>query len=162
MKPEKLFTVFFVCMGVLLAILYGVFELGGWEMGRWEKVFKIISIGLVVVAIIIVAVFACIAIGTSKQSEIIIKNGKIVFNGESCCSLYVANEDDCCIPEAAETVVVTGNFCLCKHHFEDIKNVKRIYFCNKHHRMEAELFNSLKNKVVIVDTSNGNVILEFH
>lgn len=158
MKPEKLFTVFFICMGVLLAMMYGVFELGGWEMGRWEKVFKIISIGM----IIIVAVFACLAIGISKQSEIIIKNGKIVFNGESCCSLYVANEDDCCIPEAAETVVVTGNFCLCEHHFEDIKNVKRIYFCNKHHRMEAELFNSLKKKVVIVDTSNGNVILEFH
>lgn len=155
MKPEKLFTVFFVCMGVLLAMMYGAFELGGREMGRWEK-------GILIGMIIIVAVFACLAIGISKQSEIIIKNGKIVFNGESCCSLYIANEDDCSIPKATEAVIVTGNFCLCEHHFEDIKNVKRIYFCNKHHRMEAELFNSLKKKVVIVDTSNGNVILEFH
>ncbi|MDE5898941.1 MAG: hypothetical protein K2H09_06735 [Treponemataceae bacterium] len=162
MKPEKLFTVLFVCMGVLLAVLYGAFELGGWEMGMCEKVFKIIAIGLVVVAVIIVAVFACIAIATSKQSEITIKNGKIVFNGESCCSLYIANEDDCSIPKATEAVIVTGNFCLCGHHFEDIKNVKKIYFCNKHHRMEAEMFNSLKKKVVIVDTDNGNVVLEFH
>lgn len=161
MKPEKLFLMFFVCMGVLLAMLYGVFELGGWEMERCDKVFKIISIGLVTGAIIIVAVFACIAIWTSKQSEIIIKNGKIVLNGNSCNSLYIANNDDCRIPSKTEIVVITSDFCLTERHFEDIENIKKVYLCNKHHRINAELFDSIKRKIVIID-SNRNIVLEFH
>lgn len=40
MKPEKLFLVLFICMGVLLAMLYGRFELGGWEMERCQKIQK--------------------------------------------------------------------------------------------------------------------------
>lgn len=164
MKPEKLFLMLFVCMGILLAMMYGVFELGGWEMGTCEKVFKIISIGLVVLAIIIVAVFACIAIGTSKQSEITIKNGKIALNGNSCNSLYIANDDDCRIPSRTEIVVITGNFCVTERHFENIKNIKKIYFCNNHHRIDADFFKSLEKKIEMVDinANNGNVVLEFH
>ncbi|MDE5776441.1 MAG: hypothetical protein K2H67_06135, partial [Treponemataceae bacterium] len=100
-----------------------------------------------------------------KQSEIIIKNGKIVLNGNSCNSLYIANDDDCRIPSKTEIVVITGDFCLTERHFEDIENIKKVYFCNKCHRIDADLFNKSLGKkieVININTKNGSVILEFH
>ena len=45
MKEKSLPIVFFVCMGILLAFLYGIVELGGLGMEIWEKVIVSIIIG---------------------------------------------------------------------------------------------------------------------
>lgn len=154
MKEKNLPIVLFVCMGMLLALMYGVFELGGFEMRRCEKVFCIILI-------ISIVAFACFEIWTSKSPEIFIKGRKMVFCGDSCNSLYIADKDNCVVPKGTESVIVIGNFCLRDVHFENIEDVKKIYFYNKKHRVDADLFNSIKKKIVIIDKTE-KIVIEFY
>lgn len=162
MKPEKLFIVLFVCMGILLAMLYGIFELGGWEMGTCEKVFKIISIGLVVAAIIIVAVFACIAIGKTSVSK---ERTPVYFYdkelAEDANNLFIMRKRGVQIPQEIDTIIYMGDECLEKSDLEKAVSLKYLYFIGNEHKIEKALYTELAKKDInIICNSNTLTVID--
>lgn len=155
MKPEKLSTVFFVCMGVLLAMLYGVFELGGWEMGTCEKV---ISIGI----IIIVALFACIAIGKTSVSKE--KNPVYFYDkelAEDANNLFIMRKRGVQIPQEIDTIIYMGDECLEKSDLEKAVSLKYLYFIGNEHKIEKALYTELAKKDInIICNSNTLTVID--
>lgn len=145
-------------MGFCLAILYGFFELGDfWMMETTEKILMTIFGCLIVITAIII----CVEIWKSKPDIVAIENSKIILDGKFFSSVCVLADDTGKVPAGVESIVITGNFCLCKNHFTNLNNVKKIYFFNKKHRIDADLFESAKDKIVL-RCKNKKLLVEFH
>ncbi len=145
-------------MGFCLAILYGFFELGDfWMMETTEKILMTIFGCLIVITAIII----CVEIWKSKPDIVAIENSKIILDGKFFSSVCVLADDTGKVPAGVESIVITGNFCLCKNHFTNLNNVKKIYFFNKKHRIDADLFESAKDKIVL-RCKKKKLIVEFH
>lgn len=159
MKKINPFLLLFIFMGFCLAILYGFFELGDfWMMETTEKVLMTIFGCLIC---LITSITVCIEIWKSKPYIVAIENSKIILGGKSFSSVCVLADDTGKVPAGMESVVITGNFCLCKKHFTNLNNVKKIYFFNKKHRIDADLFESAKDKIVL-RCKNKKLLVEFH
>lgn len=145
-------------MGFCLAILYGFFELGNFCMiGTTEKILMTIA-GLFAC---VIGVIFCIEIWKSEPDIVAIENSKIILDGKFFSSVCVLADDTDKVLAGVESVVITGNFCLCKNHFTNLNNVKKIYFFNKKHRIDADLFESVKDKIVL-RCKKKKLIVEFH
>lgn len=146
-------------MGFCLSILYGFFELGDfWMMETTEKVLMTIFGCLIC---LITGITVCIEIWKSKPDIVAIENSKIILDDKSFSSVCVLADDTGKVPVGVESVVITGNFCLCKNNFTNLNNVKKIYFFNKKHRIDADLFESAKDKIVL-RCKNKKLLVEFH
>ncbi|WP_276780145.1 hypothetical protein [Treponema succinifaciens] len=158
MKKINPFLLLFIFMGFCLAILYGFFELGDfWMMETTEKILMTIFGCLIVITAIII----CVEIWKSKPDIVAIENSKIILDGKFFSSVCVLADDTGKVPAGVESIVITGNFCLCKNHFTNLNNVKKIYFFNKKHRIDADLFESAKDKIVL-RCKKKKLIVEFH
>ena len=94
MKPEKLFLVLFICMGVLLAMLYGRFELGGWEMERCQKMIfgtLVCVFVIIVVGVILIYIYECFQCDSDVYRIYVSDTGSIETQGD-IHSFYVLNE----------------------------------------------------------------------
>lgn len=158
MKTKDCLLITFFCMCFSLGVLYGFFELNGVCMMKDGKLLATVILG----SFIIICGISICMIWKNKTYDLCIKKDKIVLCGNSFSSIYVAEDDNIEIPEDSEAVVITGNFCLCKSHFENANTsrIKKIYFCNKKHRIDADLFECVKDKIIIMD--KGKIIIEIN
>lgn len=146
-------------MGFCLAILYGFFELGDFcKMETTEKILMTIFGCLIC---LITGIIVCIGIWKSEPNIVAIENSKIILDDKFFSSVCVLADDTGKVPDGVESVVITGNFCLCKNNFRNLNNVKKIYFFNKKHRIDADLFECAKDKIVL-RCKNKKLIVEFH
>ena len=146
-------------MGFLLSVLYGFLELGDFQMiERTEKIFITI---LCCFVCLFIAIIFCIEIWKSKSDVLAIEKSKIILDGVPFSSVYVLADDACKVPDGIESVVVTGDFCLCENNFNSLNEVKKIYFFNKKHRIDADLFEIARDKIVL-RCRKKKIIVEFH
>lgn len=161
MKPEKLILVLFVCMGILLALMYGVFEIGGWEMGKCGKyVLKTIAIifALMTVAVIIVCI-CCIDCDNANHNKIYVNiNGFLELEGD-LRSFYVLKDgkEDKASKET-QAVIYCGSDFLQQGHFDDTGSLKCLVFAGSSCKIEKDLYTTFIEKKVNITICDGNVL----
>ena len=157
MKEKRLPIVFFVCMGILLAFLYGIVELGGLGMEIWEKVIVSIIIG----GIIAFVGFAIWKTPASRKDAniyfdetLLPPDAKNIFvlkenlNSKTTKTSKMAKEID------ADAVVYLCEGCL--EFFDFSTALKYIYFACAEPKIEKSFYKKLVEDDVRIILCNGN------
>lgn len=161
MKPEKLFLVLFVCMGILLAMLYGAFELGGWEMRICEKrCFGAIIIAFAFIVAFVILIYICECFKCSGNSCIIyMPDIDVVELQGDVHSFYVLkDEKNGIVPQNTEAVIYCGSDILKENHFKDIHSLKCLSFAGSSHKIEKKLYKTLIENDVNITVQNKGIL----
>lgn len=161
MKPEKLILVLFVCMGILLAMMYGAFEIGGLEMGKCGKwILKAVAIGFAVmtVAVIIVCI-CCIDCDNANHNKICLNGDAFLELEGDLHSFYVLkDEKKDKAPKKTQAVIYCGSDVLKQSHFDDTGSLKCLAFAGNSCKIEKDLYTTLIANNVNITICNGNVL----
>lgn len=158
MKPEKLILILFVCMGILLAMMYGVFEIGGWEMGKCGKwMLKVVVIGF---AIITAAVLiCCIDCDNANHNKICLNgDGFLELEGDLHSFYVLKDEKKDKAPKEMQAVIYCGSDFLKQSHFDDTGSLKCLAFAGNSCKIEKDLYTTLIANNVNITICNGNVL----
>ena len=161
MKPEKLILVLFVCMAILLALMYGAFEIGGLEMGKCGKwILKAVAIGFAImtVAVIIVCI-CCIDCDNANHNKIYVNiNGFLELEGDLRSFYVLKDEKEDKAPEKTQAVIYCGSDVLKQSHFENTGSLKCLAFAGNSCKIEKDLYKTFIEKNVNITICNGNVL----
>ena len=161
MKPEKLILILFVCMAILLAMMYGVFELGGWEMEKnCVHLLKIVTGAFVAItAIVIIIYICCIDCDNANHNQIHINMNKFIELEGDLHSFYVLKDEkkDKASKEM-QAVIYCGSDFLKQSHFENTGSLKCLAFAGNSCKIEKDLYTTLIANNVNITICNGSVL----
>lgn len=161
MKPEKLILVLFVCMGILLAMMYGAFEIGGLEMGKCRKIVfgLLVCVFVSIVAfVILVYIYECF-LCSGNACRIYISDIKTIELEGDLRSFYVLkDEKKDKAPKEMQAVIYCGSDFLKQSHFENTGSLKCLAFAGNSCKIEKDLYTTLIANNVNITICNGNVL----
>lgn len=162
MKPEKLFLVLFICMGVLLTMLYGRFELGGWEMERCQKMIfgtLVCVFVIIVVGVILIYIYECFQCNSNVYRIYVSDTGSIETQGDIHSFYVLKDEKNDIVPKNTEAVIYCGNDILKKKAFEDISSLKCLAFAKNAHKIEKDLYKMFLENNVNISVCSESVLM---
>ena len=168
MKPEKLILVLFVCMAILLAMMYGAFEIGGLEMGKCEKIvfgLLVCFFVLIVAFVMFVYIYECFLCSSNdcrssgNDCRIYISDIKAIELEGDLRSFYVfKGEKGAKVPKKTQAVIYCGSDVLKQSHFADKDSLKCLVFAGSSRKIEKDLYTTLIANNVNITICNGNVL----
>lgn len=154
MKNKCLLHALFICMGILLAIMYGLFELRGWDMGtRGKWILKIIVI-LFIAIIALVLIFLVCDLGNGS-------NGAAHFDeNEIACevsNVFIMRSQDkkVEIPQGVQAIFYMGDDRLVELDEKTLSSLKYVHFLGRRHEISKSLYVKLVNNNVSVICKDG-------
>ena len=161
MKPEKLILILFVCMAILLALMYGVFELGGWEMGKCGKIVfgLLVCVFVFIVAFVILVYIHECFLCSGNACRIYISDIKAIELEGDLHSFYVLkDEKKDKAPEKTQAVIYCGSDVLKQSHFENTDSLRYLAFAGSSCKIEKDLYTTLIANNVNITICDGNVL----
>lgn len=161
MKPEKLILILFVCMAILLAMMYGAFEIGGLEMGKCgECLLKaIVGIFVAITALVIIIYICCIDCDNANHNKIYVNiNGFLELEGDLHSFYVFKDEKKDKAPKETQAVIYCGSDFLKQSHFDDTGSLKCLAFAGNSCKIEKDLYTTLIANNVNITICNGNVL----
>ena len=161
MKPEKLILVLFVCMAILLALMYGAFEIGGLEMGKCGECLLKAIVGIfVAITAAVVIIYVCrIDCDNANHNKICLNgNGFLELEGDLHSFYVLKDEKKDKAPKETQAVIYCGSDVLKQSHFENTGSLKCIAFAGNSCKIEKDLYTTFIEKKVNITICDGNVL----